>query len=459
MNAKRGLVRLLPLFLVFSAVLEGRLPADVPPLVKPTREAGTAPEEPDPSVIREQNVEVDLRLVRDPQNRRLQLPLFDGTALDLIRDGLRVPRKGSLIWYGHVDGQPASTVILSAGKEVLIGNIATQPTSRESAKFYEIRYLGNRVHVLRQIERSKLPEESPPTSPDPEDRKKDDPTAEQRDGPIPTPNSKGRDEPMPTCTTDPSTTIDALVVYTPAARRKARGKEAMEGAIDVFIEETNTSYGNSGIGQRLRLVHMQEVQYVESGDTLNDRNRLKAPGGALGEVHDIRDTHGADVVALIVEYSITLTHTQSIGCGFAYVMESVSNEFQSSAFAVVPRLCADRQYSLTHEFGHLMGARHDWHAEEGLKQTDKPFTYSHGYVHLPEPGASGPAWRTLMSYDDECKKSQYCDRLLYWSNPNTRYPDASGIPMGVGSGDKQSNNSLTLNNTAQTVANFRCREN
>lgn len=440
MTMKRALVSLLPTFLALSELLEARVSPDAPPLIKPAPESRLPRREPDSSVLQQRAVEVDLRLARDPQTKTMRLPLFDdGTVLVLVRDRLKVPRKGSLVWRGHVEGQPASTVILSVGKEALIGNIATRPKRPQKAAFYQIRYLGNRTHVLRQIDQSKLPPESPPTPPEVEEGKEDDPT---------------KDEPPPTCTTDPSSTIDALVVYTPRARDMANGTEAMEESINVFIEETNTSYENSGVAQRLRLVHMQEVDYDESNFTSKDRNRLKTPGGELGEVHDIRDAYGADVVALIVEY--TEKRLEEIGCGIAYIMETPSNVFESSAFAVVPRICADDQYSLTHEFGHLMGARHNWYVERTVPDSDKPWLYSHGYVHLPKPGDPGPAFRTLMSYAKECT-NEYCDRVLYWSNPAIPYPE-SEAPMGIAAGEEPSNNSMTLNNTARIVANFRCKK-
>jgi hypothetical protein len=435
MRMPRVLASLLPLLLIRPEYAGARAAGDVPALFKPTHDPRTGPRETDPAILREQAISVDLRLARDPQTKRLQLPLFDGTSLNLTRDQRKEARKGSVIWRGHVDGQPASEVILSIGKDVLIGNISTPPAAERKASFYEIRYLGNHTHVFQQIDQSRI---SPESSPMPPEALRD--------------SQPTRDEPLPTCATDRADTIDALIVYTPAARAAANGNDAIENAIGVFVDETNASYENSGIAQRLRLVNTQEVSYQESGDTANDLTRLKVAGGQLGDVHGLRDTYGADVVALIVEYPRSRTRT--IGCGISYIMEDVSNAFESSAFAVVPRLCADAQYSLGHELGHIMGARHDWTVEEGIAGNTKPFAFSHGYVHLLKAGDHAPAFRTMMAYSTECG-DEYCARLLYWSNPGIVYPQTQ-TAMGVSTGTRQSNNAETLNETAKTVANFRC---
>jgi len=105
-----------------------------------------------------------------------------------------------------------------------------------------------------------------------------------------------------------------------------------------------------------------------------------------------------------------------------------------------------------------------------------PYTYAHGYVNATD------LWRTIMAYYDHCDctdevspcpdyasratpGSPYCPRLQYWSNPDVTY---GGDPMGVPDGtstactegdiynpDCDADNSLTLDDTCGTVANFR----
>ena len=95
--------------------------------------------------------------------------------------------------------------------------------------------------------------------------------------------------------------IDLMVVYTPGAAAAANGRPAIEALIQLGVEETNLAYQNSGVRQRVRLVHRQEVPYQDSGSMSVDLGRLATVGdGYLDEVHALRDAHGADLVSLLV---------------------------------------------------------------------------------------------------------------------------------------------------------------
>ena len=229
--------------------------------------------------------------------------------------------------------------------------------------------------------------------------------------------------------------IDVLVVYT-AATAGASGNITSE--IQLAIDETNQAYANSGIVQRIRLVHSEQVAYVETGSSSEDLGRLKDPSdGYLDDVHSLRDMYGADVVSLWVE------NLGDDTCGIGYLMTGVSTSFAPHAFFVVARSCATGYYSFGHELGHVMGAHHDRYVA-----TDPgAYTYSHGYVYTPDK------WRTIMAYNNKCNdQGDYCTRIPYFSNPQVTY---GGVPTGIpNSSSDSANNSLTLNNTAYTVANF-----
>jgi hypothetical protein len=237
-----------------------------------------------------------------------------------------------------------------------------------------------------------------------------------------------------------------MVVYTEATRTAAGGTDAIVAEIYLAVAETNQAYLNSDIAQRLRLVHLAEVAYTESGSTETDRDRLRDPvDGHMDNVHTLRDTYAADVVALIVE-------NDPDWCGFAYVMGTVGNAFESSAFCAVKRSCATGNYSFGHELGHIMGARHDRFVDNN---DNSPYVYNHGFTK-PMPTAPATPWRTVMAYNDGCLDvGVSCDRKQYFSNPNINYP-VGGDAMGVANGPEQADNHQTLNNTALTVANFRC---
>jgi len=56
-----------------------------------------------------------------------------------------------------------------------------------------------------------------------------------------------------------------MVVWTPAARSTAGGTTAMQNLVNLAVVETNQSYVNSNMTQRINLAHSQEVSYTESG--------------------------------------------------------------------------------------------------------------------------------------------------------------------------------------------------
>jgi hypothetical protein len=248
---------------------------------------------------------------------------------------------------------------------------------------------------------------------------------------------------------DDGSIIDVLVLYTPRARSASGSTTAIRNLINLAVAETNTSYLNSGITQRIRLVNAQEIAYTESSSMGSDLSYLQDSTDAyMNQVHSLRNTYGADLVSLIVE--------SSQYCGIAYMMDDVSSYFASYGFSVVARSCATGYYSFAHELGHNMGAGHDWY----VNPSASPYTHSHGYVNV------AGRWRTIMAYNDECSANGVsCTRLQYWANPGV---SRNGQSMGVASGTNASCESgdpdhppcdaddhRTLNSTANTVANFR----
>jgi hypothetical protein len=73
------------------------------------------------------------------------------------------------------------------------------------------------------------------------------------------------------------------------------------------LSETNTSYLNSGISQRLRLVHSQQVTYSENDDLEQDLHVLSNNNGTvlsttLGNMAgSLRDEHNTDLVMLVTQ--------------------------------------------------------------------------------------------------------------------------------------------------------------
>ncbi len=339
------------------------------------------------------------------------LNLYDDLYYTAILERKEIIQPEGYIWIGYLQGVEYSQVVLAVGGGQIAGNI-TSPLGQ-----FQVRYAGNGVHAIYTIDQSTFPDELPPISIIAESE------AESNISEV----------------SDLCTSIDVMVVWTQAAETAAGGSTAMQNLINLAKTETNQSYINSNMTQRINLVHAEKVSYTESGDFSTDLTRLRnLSDGYIDNVPLLRNTYYADLVSMFIE------GTQY--CGIGYLMSTVSPSFESNAYTVVAQSCATGYYSFAHEMGHNEGALHEWYTDPGTT----PYEYAHGFVNTVD------RWRTIMSYNNQCSDSGFnCTRLQYWSNPDITY---GGDPMGVPSGSYHpADNHLALNNTCTTVANFRDR--
>lgn len=112
------------------------------------------------------------------------------------------------------------------------------------------------------------------------------------------------------------TTIDVMVLWTRKAECANAGPvckngavnqttaELMEDLIQLAIQETNTAYQLSGVDIQLELVYRYRSDYVEPSSNAFSISLGDLKGqtdGNMDEVHALRSTYGADLVALIIE--------------------------------------------------------------------------------------------------------------------------------------------------------------
>jgi hypothetical protein len=366
-------------------------------------------------VLSSTRVDLTAAAIRSPRSVRLALRTPEGRRLALVRDRQERIGEAGIVWQGRVQGDSLSSATIVENRGALAGTIFT------SGATYRVRGAPDGVYLDRIDQRGFLPDAEP------------SPRSGLR--------NNSADPSADTCTTDSGADIDVMVVYTDDARAAAGGTAQMEAEVYLAVALTNESYINSNITQRLRLVHVAEVNYAESGNTQTDRDRLKNPSdGFLDNVHPLRNTFAADSVMLIAQ-------TYNNACGQSYIMDPVGNAFEDSAFGVVSRSCSAANLSFPHELGHQMSARHDWAADP---TNNSPFAFNHGYARPSPSNSSVAPWRTVMAYP--CS-SVNCTRLTNWSNPNVL---RGGDAMGVATGSQRADNAQTLNLTATTVANFRC---
>ena len=366
-------------------------------------------------VLRSRYVSVNLDLLLDENGKARSADQLPQVALNVFPDakftGLvsKVQKSGSSTsWIGSLAEVEGGYFYLVVTEGVFIAHVAS------TEGVYEISSVGDGVYQAIQIDHSKLVDDYPGEFDEP--------------GPILSEADLG-------AKADTGSQIDIMVVYTAAALAGEGGSlPALKARIALAVTETNTSYANAGVTTRLRLVHVEQVTYTESGNIGTDVNRLAATSdGFMDTVHTARNIYGADMVALIVENGGGY-------CGMAKAIMATA----ATAFHVTARNgCMTGYYSFGHEFGHLQGARHDVYVDNSTT----PFAYGHGYVNTGTTTAT--RWRTVMAYNDRCTSLGYsCTRLQYWSNPAKFYNTAA-------MGNTVSKNYAVLNVTDTTVANFR----
>ena len=364
-----------------------------------------APASTQPSAVRTRPVRVNFDLFALPALRpgdKLGFNLFDDTSLVAIFERLEVRSPSSYTWFGRLAHEEYSSFVLVMEQGVMAASIRAPGKG-----LFQIGFLGAGVHVIREIDESKL-----------------HPCGAGSGHVVQAGRERARTVSSGTCVDDGSQ-IDVLVVYTPAARITMGGTAAIKGRIQLSVDIANNDYANSLINPRLKLVRTAEIDYDESGLALS---LLRDPDdGVMDEVHDLRDEFHADLVSLIVEDLPGL-------CGVAAIMLPLT-PFEHLAFSVVKRSCLGG-FAFAHELGHNMGCAH------GRAGTNRGFfDYSFGYSFV---GDSGQTWSTVMAAGI---------RIPNFSNPNVL---SDGQPTGVAAGNPDSaDNARTINETALIIANFR----
>lgn len=230
-------------------------------------------------------------------------------------------------------------------------------------------------------------------------------------------------------------TFDMMVVWSTDAEAALGGAAQAEayaaGAVDLFADVL----ANSGLPHTARLVYSGPAGYTSSGNASTDLSRFRNPSdGHMDGVHALRDTHGADFVALITNN----------GCGVAYVQDPIGSYFASSAFSQSAVSCGISNLTFPHEVGHNLGVRHDTYVDPSTS----PFTYSHGWA---APSAT-PAerFRTVLAYNNACSDQGHnCPRQPFYSDPDASY---QGRPAGHAT---TADATRHLDEVAATAAAFR----
>lgn len=341
------------------------------------------------------------------------LNLFDDVALQVVVDRARQSSVETVHWSGHVANNPQSSVYLVLHRHALAGIIRVP-----SVGDFRIRSSADRGLIVEEIEATQLPRCGTGPAQVVAHPQNDGLEDASTLGPIVCPSF-----------------VDVMIVYTPEARDLEGGTDPVVALAYLAVDEANGMFINSQIDTRLNLVHVAEIDYVETGVFGTELNRLRGTAdGFMDSVHALRDEHGADIVSLLI------SHTEGgTICGIAYLMVTVGPAFEADAFNVCNTGCTLGGYTFSHEVGHNMGCAHDRDNAGG----PGAFSYSYGYRFI---GDDDVEYRTVMAYAPGA-------RIPYFSNPNITY---QGQPIGLPEGDTNSaDNARTINETAPTVIGFR----
>jgi len=336
----------------------------------------------------------------------LSLPGLGDRVASLSR---RVERGQGLSWVGTLEGEDGSTVVLTWRRGALAGFVD------DGTRIFEFTPGKGGEHYVYELDQAALPPLEPDILPEPEEPGGSSPAGGG------------------TVAAEGANVIDLLVVYSQASRNRY-GAAGIESRIISAVEAANQAYLNSQVDQQLNLVYLGETDYTETGDMGVALSALRSPSdGIMDEVHALRDTHGADLVALVNE--------DPNYCGIGYVMTSESTSFASWAFSVTLSSCLTNQ-TLAHELGHNQGNMHDRDSSSNAGV----FPYSYGYRRC----VSGDGFRTVMAYS--CTGGT---RISYFSNPSV---SVNGHPTGIDYETDPASSAdaaRSMNLTADTLAAFR----
>ncbi|NDJ52692.1 MAG: hypothetical protein GYB68_06360 [Chloroflexi bacterium] len=341
---------------------------------------------------------------------QIELNLFEDLLVQAQLERAELGFAGRVSWVGRIaEAGGYSEITLSIAEDHLSGTVRLP-----NGQVIRVRYLGNGMHVIQEMDMAAFPDESGVRTP---------------------PASSIADDPLAMIQADDGSEIDVLAVYTTEVGQAYGGDAGVTTALNGVIATSNTGNQQSGAQFDWRLVGVEGLNYTSGGfgydlDVVTDDN-----DGIIDEVHALRDQYKADLVVLIND-------VQS-ACGIGWVPSSLAVANAPFGFSVVNMECAISNFSMQHEMGHNIGLAHD---RQNAGSTSPAVSYGYGYQ---DPQGE---WRTILAYVNSCPGSP-CTRINYFSNPNVTQ---SGRPMGVAIGaPAEAAAAQALNVGVPIVANYR----
>ncbi len=397
-------------------------------LLAPAASATKVPATPEhPAIVRTRPVRLNTKALDALERGEpidLAVQLFEGVSVRPVFKRFERPQLGGYVWTGELADDPYGHFVLSVCEGAVVAEFRSA-----SWPIHQIRYAGDEVHMVREVDRSQGQARSdiPPATSLP-------PSAPPHPEPAPTQpdlsTAAGADS------SGSGVFIDVLVVYTPAARDAKGGTSGIHATINYVISDANICFSNSGIAHRLRLVGWEQVDYTESGSFHTDLEWL---AGAQ-EVQQWRNRDGADLVNMLATGSLFDTW----GVGYTPAKPPHTGLVSSMAYSVVSVGSPELGITFAHELSHNFGCNHTPgdHGATDPSEALAPYAFGHRLYAFP-------FWyRTVMAYPSILEPALF--PIWYFSNPDTRH--YYGVPMGIAG---QRNNARMIRESGPTVAGYK----
>lgn len=130
-----------------------------------------------------------------------------------------------------------------------------------------------------------------------------------------------------------------------------------------LVAKANQAFVDSGVSMQLRLVHRQQVNYLQPSNFIAlddlqnalDKNYTGVVEGSLAQVAALREQYGADIVSMIRIHDLNERGV----CGIAFFPQSANDVLVNISNVGVSggSICGN---TFTHEIGHNFGAGHQF---------------------------------------------------------------------------------------------------